>query len=118
MAMPKSKSKKLIVDNQHYTVGLSGGPFDSDEMVPIRLSIRAEFGHRSFCTVRGLVNSWRYGGYWYDDSATPTNIQITPASCCEIIRLARKRGWSPDRQKTNFEMEISSEEFVELTSRA
>ncbi len=117
MAMPKSKSKPMIVDGQSYTVGISAGKFDSNEMVQIRLSIRSGFGHQSFCTVRGLINTWQYGGYGYNNSEKVKTISITPARLCEIIRLAHTRGWDPSNSKSNFEMVLSEMDFEAIESR-
>jgi hypothetical protein len=115
------RRKQFVVDGRKYVVSITAVGEHSDEPVTLRITIRADFGHRSFCTIRGLRNYerwWNYG-YWmkadYSESTARANqISVTPHLIAELIRLAHERGWNPDDCKTNHELQIENSEAKTL----
>ena len=103
------RGRPYTVDSRDYTATISPAGFDAEENVRMRVSIRAEFGHRSVCVVRGITNR----SYWHDypdvESMQAAAISITPQVVCGIIRLAREKGWDPDTSKSNFALVIDRE---------
>ncbi|QDU46031.1 hypothetical protein Mal52_45280 [Symmachiella dynata] len=117
MAMPSLKGKKYEVDGNSYTVAVTVKDIDSDNGVHLRITIRAEFGNRSFCSVTGLVNR----SFWHDypaiEEMRKRSISITPSVVCKIIRHVRKGMWQPDQESANRNYEIDNEVLASLVGK-
>ena len=109
MAMPNPKGKPYDVDGKPYTVAISVADIDEQNCVHLRVTIRAEYGTRSFCTVKGLVNR----SYWHDypdiEEMRKRTISITPALICHIIRHALVTDWDPESDAQNQSLLLDNE---------
>ena len=76
------------------------------DVIQLRLTIRADFGYRSFCTFSGLQNfDYYYNyGHWNDLAS----ISITPRMISSLIRYARRNGWEPDSSKANQQINLTN----------
>lgn len=105
------RRKPFVVDGQHYKASLSA---TIRECVDLRLTIQAEFGNRSFCTIRGLRNfAYYYNyGYWNDAdySEAEQTVSVTPRMIATLIRFSRTSGWSPESSAANHEFTVTNEE--------
>jgi hypothetical protein len=103
------RRKEFIVDGCRYEVSVTA---TYEARVELRVTIRAEFGTRSYCTIRGLRNVGYYHnyGYWNDEmfSEASDTISITPRLISSLIRYARNNGWSPESSKSNERLEITN----------
>ena len=90
------RRKPLVVDGQPYEVSVTA---TYEDVVKLRVTIRAGYGTHSFVTINGLRNfDYYYNyGYWTDEnySETADTIEITPRILTALIRFARNNGWSP-----------------------
>lgn len=108
------RSRPFQVDGRDYAVTIATAGLDAEENVQMRATIRAQFGSRSVCIVRGLTSR----AYWLDYPNVDTHdagaISITPQAVCVLIRHARQHGWDPEGAKSNFELRIDNDEFRTL----
>ena len=109
MAMPKAKGRVFQIDGREYAVAISPGGFDEGGNVRLRISIRAHFGNRSFCLVRGVTNR----SFWHDypdiEEMRKASISIGPRQACGFVALAHSMGWKPEASKSNFELQATKE---------
>lgn len=103
------RRKPYSVDGQRYEVSLTATYGD---VVRLRLTIRADFANRSFCTINGLRNFDYYHnyGYWNDRdySETSDEIAVTPRLIAALIRYARQNGWSPETARSNHQIAVTN----------
>ena len=103
------RRKPFVVDGQPYKASLTA---TIGTLVDLRLSLQAEFGNRSFCTIQGLRNFAYYFnyGYWNSDdySESEQTINITPRMIAALIRHARNSGWSPESSPSNHQMTMTN----------
>ena len=108
--------KPFAVDGNRYVVSITA---TYEARVMLRVTIRAAFGNRSYCTVKGLQNVDYYHnyGYWDDEtfSEASDTISITPRLIASLIRYARDNGWSPESSKSNRQLEITNLDAKSLT---
>ena len=97
--------KPFIVDNQRYEASLTAMYADA---IQLRLTIRADFGYRSYCTFKGLQNFDYYHNYGHWDDID--SIAITPRMISVLIRYARQNGWKPDTSKSNQQINLSNQD--------
>ncbi|MDB5335928.1 MAG: hypothetical protein JWN70_1547 [Planctomycetaceae bacterium] len=109
MTMPKAKARNYQIEGQEYAVSISGGKINADGDVPLRISIRAHYGHRSFCLVRGVTNR----SFWHDypniEEMRKNAISLAPRQACDLIALAHRLGWNPVVSRSNFEFVATKE---------
>ena len=114
VAMPKSKGKSYNVAGNPYVVSIGVRDITDAGEVRISLTVRAEYGEKSFCKIRGLVNR----SYWHDypdvEEMRKQSIAITPAIVCKLIRQAHQSGWNPVESKSDFVMDIDNHEFKKI----
>jgi len=103
MAMPKH-SRIYQFEGREYAVSISAAKLDEQGNVALHISIRADFGTRSFCTVRGVTNR----SFWHDypdiEEMRKIAISITPRHLSALIARAHSSGWNPGASKSNFEL--------------
>jgi hypothetical protein len=95
------------IDGRDYLVSISAARYDAKlNVVPMRVTFRAQFGTRSVCLVRGITNQ-----SFYESSREEMKkrISITPKVVCEMIRAAHRAGWDPEGSRTNFEWIVDRE---------
>jgi hypothetical protein len=101
--------KVFVVDGHRYEVSVTALYATH---LKLRVTIRADFGTRSYCTITGLHNVEYYYNYGYWDDATfseaSDTISITPRLIASLIRWARNNGWSPEASKSNQQLEITN----------
>lgn len=90
------RNKMLVVDGHPYEASLTAL---YEDVIHLRLTVRAGFGSRSFCTFNGLRNFDYY--YNYGDWGDIDSIAVTPRLICVLIRYARSNGWEPASCKSN-----------------
>lgn len=104
------RRKPLIVDGQAYEASVTA---IHGEAVELRVTLRAFFGTRSFCTLRGLTNfAYYYNyGYWNDPNYNESSdvISVTPRMLAALVAFARENGWAPETEKSNVELTVSNE---------
>jgi len=75
--------------------------------------LRSNFGHRSFCIIRGLKNYGHYRNYGYwgmsDYSEHRDTISVTPHLIAELIRWSHRQDWAPERCKSDVRLEMDNE---------
>jgi hypothetical protein len=98
------KTRPYTVDGRDYVVSISDAAIDPEGNIPLRISLRAEFGSRSVCLVRGLTNRSFWHDYPHIDKMEAAAVSVTPKIVCELIRLAHRQGWDPNASKSNFEL--------------
>jgi hypothetical protein len=103
------KRKRFTVDEQAYQVSIS---VNVEEVPQLCVTIRADYGKRSCCIIRGLKNYncfWNYGEYNKEDfSEMRDTIEVTPKMIAALIQHAKEQGWSPDTSKSNFNLEMTN----------
>lgn len=103
------RKRPFIVDNQHYEASLTAM---YAEAIQLRLTIRADFGYRSFCTFNGLQNFDYYHNYGHWDAIE--SIVITPGVISSLIRYARRNGWDPESSKSNQQTNLTNQDAKHL----
>lgn len=82
------------------------------DVVPLRVTVRADFGTRSFVTIRGLQNYdyFHHYGHWAQEghSAETDKIEITPRMLAALIHYAHDNGWSPESENSNRHLAITN----------
>jgi hypothetical protein len=72
----------------------------------LRVTVKAQYGVRAVCLVRGLSRR----SFWHDfpdvEQARNEAISITPKVVCGLIRLALERGWEPEVSRSNFNLAV------------
>lgn len=111
--MTMSRQKVIETDTGQYSAKVVSGKPDEHEAVALRVVIRAEYGTRSFCTIRGLENDTRLA-HLVGNTSNLEPIEITPLTITRLIEAAHERGWNPSEDRTNFEMMIDNEEFLAI----
>lgn len=105
------RRKPFVVDGQPYKASLTA---TIHKFVDLRLTLQADFGNRSFCTIRGLRNFAYYFnyGYWNEDdySEPEQTVAVTPRMVAALIRFARHNGWSPESSVSNRQITITNQE--------
>lgn len=98
----RERQKPVIVDGFPYLYWIREMPYDKLDAVPLRIVFRADFGHRSFCTITGLTNR----EYWHDFPIwnPDVTIAVTPRVVCNLIRYARTQGWDPVGTSANYSL--------------
>jgi hypothetical protein len=113
MAMPKG-SRIYRVGKKEYAVSVRGGRPDALGDVPLRISIRAHFGTRSCCTVRGLTNRCFWHDYPEIEEMRRNAVSITPRHVCALIVMAHSKGWNPETSKSSFDLPATREDIRAL----
>ena len=113
--MRKEKPRKYDVDGREYAVSISVGEIDEEDTVHLRITIRALFGNRSVCLVRGVTNRSFWHDYPYVEQMRKESISVTPKVVCGLISRAHSEGWNPEGSRTNFEMFTNKESIRALT---
>jgi hypothetical protein len=104
------RRKPFVVDREPYEASVSA---TFDKVFQLGVTIRADFGNRSYCLIRGLRNFgyWYNYGYWNKDySESEDTISITPRMIAALIRFARRNGWSPEESKSNHSVTMTNPE--------
>lgn len=103
------KRKRFVVDGHRYEVSVTA---TYEARITLRVTIRANFGNHSYCTINGLQNVDYYHNYGYWDEETfseaSDTISITPRLIASLIRYARNNGWSPETSKSNLQIETTN----------
>ena len=103
------RNKPMDVDGQRYLASVTA---TYDDAVNLRVTIRADFGARSFVAITGLHNFdyFHHYGHWSNEdySETKDTIEITPRLLAGLIQYARNNGWSPESDKSNRQLELSN----------
>ena len=114
--MRKLKPRNFTIDGKPYAVSISAGEIDREQDVHLHVAFRALFGNRSVCLVRGLTNR----SFWHDypaiEEMREKSISITPKIVCDLVRLARRSGWSPESCKSNFEFLATKDDIRVLSA--
>ena len=107
MAFPKSKQRRLVVDELPYIACVSENGYTNDGGIKLRVIVQAGYGHESLCVIAGMVNR----DYWRDfpDYDPENTFSITPRVICELIRFALTNGWSPTESKTQTMVELDND---------
>lgn len=112
--MARPKPRNYTIDGKPYAISISGGEIDRDQNVHLHVTFRALFGYRSCCLLRGLVNR----SYWHDypniEQMRAQSISLTPRIVCELVRLAHSKGWKPETDKANLELDATDDDFRTL----
>jgi hypothetical protein len=91
-----------------------------DDVVNLRVTIRADFGTRSFVTITGLHNFDYYDhyGYWSKEGFSETTdlIEITPRMLVALIRYAHDNGWEPETIRSNQHLELTNQKAKSLVT--
>lgn len=99
--------KPMTVDGRAYIASITAVYVAAGSPLTMRLTIRADFGHRSYCTFRGLTNHAYYFNYGeYDPEQS---ISLTPRVVADLIRFAHSQGWEPMQSRSNFEVESDND---------
>lgn len=99
------RQKPFIVNKQRYEASLTAMYADT---IQLRLTIRADFGYRSFCTFNGLQNFDYFHNYGHWDDID--SIVITPRTISALIRYARRNGWEPNTSKSNRQFRLTNQD--------
>ena len=103
------RNKPMVVDGQRYLASVTA---TYDDAVNLRVTIRADFGTRSFVAITGLHNFdyFHHYGHWSNEgfSETKDTIEITPRVLAVLIQYARNNGWSPESEKSNRHLELTN----------
>ena len=112
MAFPKSKKKKLGVDDLPYVACVSENGRTADDGVKLRVIVQAEYGRRSLCVISGMVNR----DYWLDfpNNDMSNTFAITPRVICELIRHALANGWVPTESKTQASVKLDNDKLFAI----
>ncbi|MEL7496475.1 MAG: hypothetical protein AAFN77_02615 [Planctomycetota bacterium] len=115
MAFPKSKQKRLVVDELPYFACVSENGRTEDGGVKLRVIIQADYGYESLCVIAGMVNR----DYWMDfpNLDIENMFTITPRVICELIRHALHHGWSPTKSKTQELIKLDNDGLFEIMRR-
>jgi hypothetical protein len=103
------RNKQFVVDSQRYEASLTALYADA---IHLRLTIRADFGYRSFCTFNGLQNFDYYHNYGQWDAIE--SVAITPRMISALIRYARRKGWDPESCKSNQQISLTNQDADSL----
>ena len=109
--MPKRviRRKLIVVDGQRYEASVTATYAD---VVKLRVTVRADFGTRSFVTISGLQNYdyFHHYGHWAQEgyAAETDTIEITPRMLAALIRYAHDNGWSPESEKPNCNLTLTN----------
>jgi len=103
------RQRPFTVDNQRYEASLTAMYADA---IQLRLTIRADFGYRSFCTFSGLQNFDYYHNYGLWNGID--SISITPRMIIALIRYARCNGWEPESSKSNQQINLTNKDAESL----
>jgi hypothetical protein len=105
----------MTVDGKPYEASLNATYPDDSGPIAIRVTIRADYGHRSVCIFRGFTNL----EYWfnYGEYDPEKVIAITPRVIADLIRFAHTQGWDPDRSKSNVEIEADNSVIRQLMEK-
>ncbi len=113
------RRKLFVVDGREFEVSLTAVYRD---VVHLRVTVRALFGFRSFCVVRGLRNFdyfYNYGECASDATAeSDARVSVTPWMIASLIRLAVQRGWSPKLSKSNQVIHFDNVEAITFARQA
>ena len=112
MAFPKSKQRRLVVDELPYIACVSENGRTQDGGVKLRVIAQAEYGCESLCVISGMVNR----DYWFDfpNIDLENTFAITPRVICELIRYSLNNGWSPTKSKTQALIEIDNDQLFAI----
>jgi hypothetical protein len=105
----------LTVDHNQYVVKVSAERTDADGTVHVRVTLRAQYGTRSVCIVRGFENLDQWSYAWLKPDFVPIDvIAITPGVVCRLIKWAHQAGWNPAEVKSNVELRVSADDVRRL----
>lgn len=98
--------KPMTVDSLPYIASVNASYPKHSGPLALRVTIRADYGHRSFCTYRGFTNL----EYWFNYSEYDPEqvIEITPRVIAGLIRFALAHGWDPENSKSNVDLEADN----------
>ena len=115
MAFPKSKQRRLVVDDLQYIACVSENGRTEDGGIKLRVVAQADYGHESLCVISGMVNR----DYWMDfpDNDMEKTFAITPRVICELIRYALNNGWDPNKSKTQASVELDNDRLFAIMER-
>ena len=101
--------KKHIHIHQPYLYAVSARGMDENENVIMCVTIRADYGSRSVCIFRGILNR----SYWHDypeiEKTMQGTISITPAIVSKLIDYAHANGWDPVTSRSNIELVVDND---------
>ncbi|MEM9940488.1 MAG: hypothetical protein AAF939_02785 [Planctomycetota bacterium] len=112
MTFPKSKRKRYIVDQLPYTACITEHGISEDGGIQLGVAIKADYGLRSLCLIRGTVNR----SYWmdYPDFDPNKSFSITPRVVCDLIRFAIANVWSPATSKSQMEFRVDNQKLSSI----
>ena len=115
MAFPKSKQRRLVVDDLQYIACVSENGRTEDGGIKLRVVAQADYGHESLCVISGMVNR----DYWMDfpNNDMEKTFAITPRVICELIRYALNNGWDPNKSKTQASVELDNDRLFAIMER-
>lgn len=115
MAFPKSKQKRLVVDDLPYITCVSENGRTEDGGVKLRVIVQADYGLESLCVIAGMVNR----DYWFDypDIDIEKTFAIAPRVICELIRYALTNAWSPTESKTQASIKLDNDGLFAIMQR-
>ena len=115
MAFPKSKQRRLVVDDLQYIACVSENGRTEDGGIKLRVVVQADYGHESLCVISGMVNR----DYWMDfpNNDMEKTFAITPRVICELIRYALNNGWDPNKSKTQASVELDNGRLFAIMER-
>lgn len=111
--MPSPRDRRhLVVNGDRYIVTIRAVPQSLNLPHSLCVTIRADYGHRSVCLIRGLTNL----EYWYHspDFEHAQTISVTPKVITKMIGMALKDGWTPRTSRTNFELTLDNASLKSL----
>jgi hypothetical protein len=115
---PRNKQRRrLTVNDRPYTAWIICDRIDEAGNAHIHVTLRAEYGTRSFCLIRGLTNFhyWSYD-WWSANAVCPEPVAVTPRVLSRLIPWAHDARWNPADSKSNCHLQLSPEECRQMTA--
>jgi len=104
--------KPMTVDGRPYIASITAIYVAAGSPLTMRLTKRADYGHRSFCMFRGLTNHAYYFNYGeYDPEQS---ISLTQRVVADLIRFAHAQGWEPMKSRSNFKVESDNDAIRQI----
>ncbi|MYM60034.1 hypothetical protein GTG28_12445 [Vibrio sp. OCN044] len=113
MALPKSKSRKISLENIYYRYSVSVSSKDNGEF-DLNITVQNEAANGSKLTLKGLVTR----NFWLDFSELVCDVvdwdyypKITPKHIEYFINLAISKGWEHNKKGSNFILQFNNEKL-------
>jgi len=109
MALPKKKSRAIIVDNEEYRYSITTTQIDDKWNFSLNLIVQTEHGQGALLKSEGLVtrNIWLdfsdHKQYHKNDYPV-----IRPSDISKIITFAIKKGWTPNIKGSSFLLQLDN----------